>query len=332
MKKDNNKKKILIIKLGAIGDSIWATIIPYAIKLTHPDWQVDYLTHESLITLLKNCNYIDNFIGWKSNYKNKNRQILELSGNFRNEHYDIIFNLSITIRSIILTLLSMPGLIVNKKDFNKSLVENFYFTAKQIIKDLILPDRLYITADKDSAATVKKDLDKYPRPYFVFAPGGSSDYTRQGRIWDIEKWAELSKLLIQNYGGTVFVCGNAAEFEYHQQLAAPNTVILSGKYSLAESNALFSFADLVIAGDTGPIHIASAHNVKTLVILGSTSPDKIKPYGANGFYIEPITGCKYCWKKKCKQLRLGEKYAPCIDSITPRSVLNKIKNDILQTK
>ena len=87
--------------------------------------------------------------------------------------------------------------------------------------------------------------------------------------------------------------------------------------------------DLMISGDTGPLHIATGHNVKTLAILGSTSPDKIKPYGENGYYIEPTIDCKYCWKKKCKLIKEGERYTPCTESISVEMVLNKIKENNL---
>ena len=71
--------------------------------------------------------------------------------------------------------------------------------------------------------------------------------------------------------------------------------------------------------------MASAHNIKTLALLGSTSPDKIKPYGQNGYYISADTDCKYCWQKKCKHLTNGEKYTPCMEKITTDMVINKVR-------
>ena len=87
----------------------------------------------------------------------------------------------------------------------------------------------------------------------------------------------------------------------------------------------------IISGDSGPIHIASAYNIPTIQLLGSTSPDKIKPYGENGYFIEPKTECKYCWKKKCPHLKKGDLYAPCIESIQVEDILEKIDElDLLE--
>ncbi len=320
----SNKKKILIIKLGAIGDSIHATIIGSAIKQAHPDWLVDYLTYDFLEELLKDCPDIDNLIFWHSKEKNKYFELIRLAKILYKAHYDIIFNLTITLRNYILTMLAKPGKVVIKKEFNKSWIENFYLTAKQEIKDIELPEHLYLTADTNSLQRVKQDIASCPKPYFVIAPGGNSDKNRQGRLWNIDKWKELTNLLTREFGGTIFVCGGKEEMEYHKKLEYDNVILFTGKYTLAESSALFSMADLFISGDTGPLHIASAHNIKTLAILGSTSPDKIKPYGTNGYYIEPKNNCKYCWKKKCKLLKSGEIYTPCMESITPQDVMNEI--------
>ena len=71
--------------------------------------------------------------------------------------------------------------------------------------------------------------------------------------------------------------------------------------------------------------MASAFNVKTLALLGSTNPKHIKPYGKNGYYVSADYDCLYCWKKKCKHLKDGEKYTPCMEKLTPNKVFEKIK-------
>ena len=88
---------------------------------------------------------------------------------------------------------------------------------------------------------------------------------------------------------------------------------------------MLSQADLMISGDTGPIHIASAFGVKTLALLGSTSPDKIKPYGENGFYISSKHNCKYCWKKKCPYLKENETYTPCMEALSVEEVFTEVQ-------
>lgn len=324
------KKKILIIRLGAIGDVVHTTIIPSAIKQKHPDWEVHYLTQTEIAPLLDEHPYIDKVLTWDRAKRKSIKQLLQTGITLFKERYDIIFNLTFAIRNTALSIFAMPKKIVLRKHLNKLWVKEFFETAKSVIKDIEIPERLYLGNNKNSIIKIQNDISEYPRPYIAITPGGATDKNRQGRIWNIEKWKELLKELHKQYNGTIFICGSKGEKSYHEQLAQEGVVICSGKYTLSESSALLSCMDLMISGDTGPLHIATGHNIKTLVILGSTSPDKIKPYGKNGHYIEPQTKCKYCWAKKCKLIQEGERYTPCTESITVNSVLNKIiENSLL---
>ena len=324
---NTKKKKILIIRLGAIGDVVHTTIIPTAIKQKHPDYEVHYLTQMAISPLLKNNPNIDKIIPWERKQRKSLGYTLKMANLLRKEKYDIIFNLTVAIRNIFLSVMAMPKKIVNKKCFNKSWVEDYFYTAKSVLPDIEQPDRLYLFPDKESLEKIEKDIKDLPKPYIAILPGGWTDNRRQGRVWNLDNWKQLTDELISLYGGTVFVLGNKKERDFHEVLKNENVVIKTGDYSIVESSALLSKSDIVISGDTGPVHIASAHNVPTISLLGSTSPDKIKPYGKNGHYVSAEAGCKYCWKKVCKYTKHGEKYTPCMENITPDMIINKIKTE-----
>ncbi len=311
------------MKPGAIGDVVHTTIITAAIKAKHPDWEVHYITRPYIAPLLINNSTVDKVYTYE---KNGNQSFLELMSDLRKEHYDIIMPLSCTTRLILLAIGALPKKIGFRHAYkNKSWVEEYFYSAKRLMPDLELPDHLVLNNNKETETLIKKQLSEYPRPYIMFSPGKSEHQIREGRVWNIDKWKELAKELHATYGGTIFVLGSASEIKAHTQLEQDGVVILSGQYDLDGSCAVLSQADLVISGDSGPAHIATAYGVKTIAILGSTSPDKIKPYGKNGYVVEPKTECKYCWKKKCKYTKHGELYAPCIESITVEDVLNKVK-------
>lgn len=322
-------KKILILRLGATGDVIHTTIIATAIKQKHPDWQIHYLTQREIAPLLENHPHIDKVLTWNRDNRKSFKQFFNTASELFKERYDIILNLTAALRNIALSILAMPKKIAHRKYLEGSWVQDYFETAKHVIPDIEMPERLYLGTDNELLTKIKQDLKDYPRPYIVLIPGGGTDRNRQGRIWNIQKYKTLISKLKQEYGGTIIVSGSKEENNYHQTLQDDNVIIFSGKHSLKESSNLYSLADLMISGDTGPIHIASAHNIKTLAILGSTSPDKIKPYGKNGYYIEPNSECKYCWKKLCPFLKNNEKYTPCMESITPEMIMNKIKENNL---
>lgn len=313
-----SNKKILIIRYNAIGDIVLSTIIPYAIKLKHPECEIHYLTTKRNSEILKNCPHVDKIMVYKGNIFGMIKKIFK-------ERYDCIVSLNYTLKNYLLGFLSFPSKLVFKSSKGSSWVENNFYTAKKVYNDIELPERLYLkNSDSFIEFRILKKLKEYPKPHIVINPGRFYEQTRQGRIWNIDKWKELSKKLLKTYGGTIFVNGSSKERDYHLQLEDENVVVLSGMYNLKESFALLSLADIVISGDSGPVHIASAYNRNTIAILGSTSPDKIKPYGENGYCIEPKSECKYCWKKKCKYLKNNTGYAPCIESINVEDVMKKI--------
>lgn len=318
-------KKILIIRLGAIGDVVFTTIMPYSIKLKHPDYEIHYLVQGGIGELLQNNQYIDKIYQLDRQKQKSFVYMFNLARELYKEKYDIIFNLNNTIKSNFLSIFSMPSKIIHKKKSKAHWVDDFFYTAKKVFPDIINPNRLYLGIEENLDKSLCDFLNNYPKPHVFIAPGGATDKNRAGRTWKIEYWQDLNDKILNKYGGTIFVCGNKQELDAHKVLERPGVIILTGKYSLKESSALFSHADIFISGDTGPIHIASAHNIKTLALLGSTSPDKIKPYGENGYWISSEFECKFCWNKQCKFLNTRGGFTPCMENLKPDAVLKKIE-------
>ena len=327
--KRNDEKKILIYRPGAIGDVVMTTVMAKAIKEKHPNWTIHYLTQSNICPILENNPYIDKLIVMKRKERKSFSYIFNLIKTLFAEHYDVIFNLTNSVRNIFISIMAMPKRVVLRKEYEGSWVEDYFLTAKQVFPDIELPKSLELGINETDAETVSKLLNNFPKPHIMVIPGGGTDKNRQGRIWNIQKWAELHKLLLDRYGGTIFVVGNKRERKIHEELADSRVILTSGEYTLSESSALLSKADLVISGDTGTVHIASAHNVPAISLLGSTSPDKVKPYGEKGFYISADTDCQFCWKKKCKHLKKGDIYTPCMENISPQTVMDKIASENL---
>lgn len=323
----SKKKKILILRLGALGDVIMTTVIATAVKSKYPDCEIHYLTQSDIAPVLDSHPHIDRIIQWNRENRKSLKQFVQIVKILFSERYDIIFNLTYVLRNMLLCMFSCPRKIVFRKYTNRSWVEDFFYTAKTVIKDINCPERLYLGLNDISSKKIEKFMSKYRRPYITIAPCGDADKNRAGRIWNIEKTNELANKLIQLYNGTVFIIGSKSERDYHEKINGEGIKVCSGEFDITESSVILAKSDLVISGDSAPAHIAAAHNVKTLVLLGSTSPDKIKPYGPSGYYISADYECKYCWKKKCKKLKSYEKYTPCMEHISVEDVIEKIKEE-----
>ena len=308
------------------------TIIAEAIKLKHPDCKIDFLTLPACVALLKDHPCIDETIIWENSYKDSFKDFINIALKLFKKRYDCIFSPSRVVWTTLLSIFALPKKIIFNRKLGGLWVDDYFQMAQRVFKDLEKPEKLTLGLSKEAVENIETELKKYAEPYFVIAPGRVMDNLRQGRLWNIDKWKELSQMLTQRYGGTVFVIGNKKEREKHIILSADNVIIKSGEYSIEESNALFSKATLMISGDTGPVHMASACGAKTLALLGSTSPKQIKPYGKNGYYVSAEYDCLHCWRKKCKRLKEGEIYTPCMEALSANTVMKKVEEILTLNK
>jgi lipopolysaccharide heptosyltransferase I len=97
-------------------------------------------------------------------------------------------------------------------------------------------------------------------------------------------------------------------------------VSLAGKTSVAQLFELIRTFDLLIANDSGPVHIASALSIPVFCMFGPTFPEKTGPYGnIHENFIADIN-CAGCLKRKC----IEHNYK-CHQAISPEFVAEKIK-------
>lgn len=320
-------KKILIIRLGAIGDVINSLIIHQAIKEKHPDVEIHYLTLDYIAPLLENDPHISKLWTIEDAKKKNLRYILNIGLELRKERYDAVISLTNSIRNKLLNLCTGSKKIAKrgKAGHKEHSVKAFYNSTKVLFDDLEIPERVKLTVSEGIKDKVYDRIKNFQRPFIVLNPGGAHDNERQGRIWPEKNWIETGNRLVDRYGGTVFIVGAKSEKEAHKSyLKIKNSVLFSGELSLVESAALYSYSDIFISVDSGPLHIAAALGKNVLGIMGSTSGTSCGPYSPYGTYVSPTFECAHCHQKKCPNLKSGEIYAPCISSITPEMVLEKV--------
>lgn len=116
-----------------------------------------------------------------------------------------------------------------------------------------------------------------PAPGAVIVHPGCAFAARQ---WPVERYATVARQLA-DAGRRVVVTGNAAERELANHLAAvariPEDSVLAGRTTLSELAALVADATLVVCGDTGIAHLATAYGTPSVVLFGPVSPQHWGP-------------------------------------------------------
>lgn len=109
-----------------------------------------------------------------------------------------------------------------------------------------------------------------PGPFVLLIPGSSPE--RPEKRWPLAAFVGLARLLAGR-GLTALVIGGPAEAPLGAALAAevPGTIDLTGRTGLAEIAGLARHARLVIGNDTGPTHIASATGAPSVALYSAAS-------------------------------------------------------------
>lgn len=318
LSKKEKIKKILIIRLGAIGDVVHSTALYRSLKKYNPEFEIHYLTSKTPSTLVENDPDIKKIrIAEDKTYK----YLANLAKTLKNEKYDLCINLQPSIRTKYLTFfIGAKHNLTYKKTFKLHAVENFWKTAKPLFKD-IKPEKelkLYIPDE------IKEKTGSFTNTV-VFNMGVST--VRQGRRWPLEYWEKLAKDIIEKYNCNIILTGAQEDAEFSESILhiSPEIKSFCGKLSILENSAMVSKCRLLVSGDTGPLHIATALGVPVIGLYGAAPVSRTGPYGKNCFTLYSEMKCVPCNRRKCKYLKDNELYTPCMNDLTPDRVLDIIK-------
>jgi ADP-heptose:LPS heptosyltransferase len=114
----------------------------------------------------------------------------------------------------------------------------------------------------------------------VIHPGASA----QARRWPAERFAAVAAALRDEDGCHVVITGSASEAELGRSIAQlaglDDEAVLAGRLGLLELVALISDCRLLICGDTGVGHLATATGTPSVLLFGPTPPQLWGPRGS----------------------------------------------------
>jgi heptosyltransferase-2 len=137
-----------------------------------------------------------------------------------------------------------------------------------------------ITVPDKRVRTVLGRLDGRARPWIGLIPGAARGPSKQ---WPPGHFAETGRQLHEQAGGTLLVFGIESEQELCGDVAdgiGPAAMNLAGQFGLEEWAAALKLCDVVVANDSGGMHVAAAVGTPVVGLYGTTDPEKTGPLGA----------------------------------------------------
>ncbi|WP_082127171.1 glycosyltransferase family 9 protein [Allosalinactinospora lopnorensis] len=129
-----------------------------------------------------------------------------------------------------------------------------------------------------------------PRPGAVIVHPGAAHPARR---WPEARYARLARWLAER-GHDIVVTGTSAERPAAERVArlagVPRSAVLAGETGAAELAALVAGAALVVSGDTGIAHLATAYRIPSAVLFGPVSPATWGPPVDRPFHVSLWAG------------------------------------------
>jgi lipopolysaccharide heptosyltransferase II len=329
-------KRILVIRLDLIGDLVLSLTVVRALKRAYPEAEVDLLaTPVSARVALHDPN-LSEIITYDPNIWRRPKALVQLKNwhearklarRMRSRHYDLAVSIYANWAAVLAVLSGakrrvgygpegypgfmtdpVPGGIPGRWRHyapldDKHEVDYCLELAKAAGATLTPEDRIpHLYVDKQSQLEVEQMLhDAGVQPDEQVIVCHVSSNNGQSKRWPIPYWATLIDRLVREEHAQVVLSGASSDLPIIEGVTRrmqEHAINLAGKTSLTQLAALLQRADLVISGDSGPMHMAVAVDTPLIAIHGPTNPSLGGPVSPDATILRSHIWCSPCYNAK----------------------------------
>lgn len=280
------KERVLVIKLGALGDLVFALGPMQAIRNHHPDAAITCLTRALYCELLEKTGLFDNI------WVDPNAKLLDLKKSLRFRKklraagFSWVYDLQTSERSSSYLNLFWPGPYPNWSGIARTASHRHAY-PKPNRQHTIDRHRaqLAISGIHDVPLTqldgIESDITGFNLPAkFVLLVPGSSPHSLDKR-WPTERFQHIAARLIAA-GTRPVIIGGPGEQAIAAALlkAVPEAIDLTGQTKITDIPALARHAKHAVGNDTGPMHLIAATGCPLTILFNRRDAlDKNRPRG-----------------------------------------------------
>ncbi|HNW90516.1 MAG TPA: glycosyltransferase family 9 protein [Bacteroidales bacterium] len=293
-KPGKNTRRVLVIKLWALGDSILTLSLIKGIKESFKDATVDVVVRSRVKDVFE-CYPLDRIYNIDSF-----KDLLKLLRMYRK--YDIVFDCEpyFNLSAILAFFLGKERVGFSNQFRSRLYTKTTSFRKDQhmvqnYIDMLRIFGKQYDTQELEKLSVSKKEGIKVD-DYILKNLQGKSIIgitigiagSAKNRMWYEHRFAELADRIIEllNYQ-VIFIDGpgNRKTVQKVISLMKQKAVNTMGIFTLKETFYLISKCTVFICNDSGPMHIAAAQGCKTIGLFGPNTPVLWMPYGKGNIAI-----------------------------------------------
>jgi len=285
-------RRILVIKLRAIGDVLLSTVVLDNLRRGFPGAEMHFLTEPAASDLLKYHPAIDQV----QIFDRSRMSGVDLIRTVRRQRYNLVVDLFGNPRTALVTRLSGAAHRVGYRFRGRTYAYNhrveprgdrvhnteFNLDALQALGLPIHTRVPRITLGPEERAWAVEFLNTaVPSggPLVAINAGGGW-YTKR---WGGDRFASLADLLVTRHDARILILWGPGERPDAEGIAGSmtNRGILPPETSLLQLAGLLERCALLVTNDSGPMHIAAAMGTPVLAVFGPTNPLLQGPIGNN---------------------------------------------------
>jgi ADP-heptose:LPS heptosyltransferase len=262
-------KRILVIRLGALGDIVLSFPAFAAIRAAHPDAGISLLTTAPFAPWLAKSPWFDHvLIDDRSAFWHL-RRVLRLRRALAG--FTMVYDLQTSARSSRYFFLAgappWSGIARGCAFPHDNPKRNFMHTRERIADQLAMTGIAPLPAPDVSWLHQKIPEFDLPERFAALIPGAAPH--RPAKRWPAANFAALATQIKL----PVVILGGKTEQPLAARIRqdAPSAIDLTGRTDLAQLAAILARATLAIGNDTGPMHLAAALGILSIVLFGAES-------------------------------------------------------------
>jgi lipopolysaccharide heptosyltransferase I len=333
-----------LIKPSALGDIIHALPVLTALRRRFPGAQITWVVNRTYELLLRGHPDLDATLPFDRGASRAGipaavRRYIQFGHALRQQQFDLVVDLQGLFRSGLMVLATgaarRVGLstaregatcfytdVIRVSEPQQMHAVDRYWRIAETVGVGDVPKLFRLPLPQHQQAWAMSKLSPLPRPWLTVGLGARWLTKR----WPPGHFAALLQRAANRFGGSAIFVGGRDEMTAAQwtrnRIEIPS-LDLTGQTTLSQLAAVLSYADVMIANDTGPLHLAAALGRPVVAPYTCTSARRNGPYGQPTGAVESLVWCQGSYVKRCRRLE-------CMAELTPER-LWPVLDEVLRT-